>query len=72
MFEARKDYGVRVVVAFGNNRVGRVLFPPGLLRDALVKRGFVERIAPPIVAVVKPEPDDGNDGIPEELRRRRK
>lgn len=44
MLTADRDYGVRVIRAYENKRVGQVLYPPGLLRDALVRRGFVERI----------------------------
>lgn len=48
MLTAGKDYGVRVITAYENRRVGQVFFPPALLRDALVRRKFVERVqAPP-------------------------
>lgn len=49
MMKAGEDYGVRVIRAYENRRVGQVFYPPALLRDALVCRGFVAR-------VVKPEP----------------
>ncbi len=39
-----KDLGVRVKVAYANMSVGRVIFPGGIERDLLVKKGFVERI----------------------------
>lgn len=42
-----KDLGVRVTRAYLNMRVGNVIYPPGLLRDKLVKAGFAERILPP-------------------------
>lgn len=38
------DKGVRVTRAYGNMSVGRVIFPPALLRDKLVQTGFCERI----------------------------
>lgn len=44
------DYGVRVIRAYETRRVGQVFFPPGLLRDALVRGGFVERVKAPEVA----------------------
>lgn len=39
------DKGVRITRAYSNFRVGQVIFPPSLLRDKLVKSGFVQRIA---------------------------
>jgi predicted DNA-binding transcriptional regulator len=47
MLQAGKDYGVRVVRAYENRRVGQVFYPPGLLRDKLVQQGWVERIPSP-------------------------
>jgi hypothetical protein len=41
------DYGVRVIRAYENRRVGQVFYPTGLLRDALVRKGLVERVQPP-------------------------
>lgn len=42
------DYGVEVISAWDNRRVGQVFYPPGLLRDALVRSGRVKRrTAPP-------------------------
>lgn len=49
------DYGVRVIRPYANMTVGRVIYPPGLLRDKLVKGGFVERLAP-APKDAKPEP----------------
>lgn len=42
-----QDYGVRVVRAYSNMTVGRIIWPPGVLRDRLVATGFVERVQPP-------------------------
>jgi hypothetical protein len=41
------DYGVRVLNAFGNFRVGQRFYPPALYRDKLVQCGFVERVKAP-------------------------
>jgi hypothetical protein len=41
------DYGVRVIRAYENRLVGQVFYPTGLLRDALVRKGLVERVQPP-------------------------
>jgi hypothetical protein len=43
---AGKDYGVEVVVAYENKRVGDVIFPPGVLRQRLVMSGLVRSKAP--------------------------
>jgi hypothetical protein len=40
----QEDLGVRVITAYANFRVGQVLFPPAMLRDSLIKRGFVEAV----------------------------
>lgn len=48
MMTAGKDYGVEVIVAYANRLVGQVFYPPGLLRDALVRSGRVKRLAPPV------------------------
>lgn len=45
-----QDYGVRVLHAWSNMTVGRVIYPPMMLRQELVKRGLVE--------VVQPEADE--------------
>lgn len=47
MMRAGKDYGVEVITAYENRRVGQVFFPPGLLRDALVRTGRVKRLTAP-------------------------
>lgn len=44
MMRAGEDYGVRVIRAYETRRVGQVFYPPALLRDALVRGGFVERV----------------------------
>lgn len=67
MLDADRDYGVRVIRAFENKRVGQTLFPPAMLRGALLKRGFVERIMPPA-----PRVQSCDDGIPNEFRRLKK
>lgn len=54
MMNAGTDYGVRVIRAYEQRRVGQVFFPPGALRQALVQRGFVERIKAP---AAEQEPD---------------
>lgn len=41
------DYGVRVIVAYENKRVGQVIFPPGILRQRLVQIGLVETVQAP-------------------------
>lgn len=41
---AQPDLGVRVITAYSNQRVGRIIFPPALLRDQLIKQGFVEPV----------------------------
>jgi len=46
MMAADKDYGVRVITAYEDKVVGQVIYPPGMLRDVLVQRRFVERIKP--------------------------
>ena len=47
------DHGVRVVVAFGQHSVGRILFPPAAFRQVLIARGFVVPVEPP----PEPEPE---------------
>lgn len=39
MMRAGKDYGVEVVVAYENKRVGQVIYPPGTLRQRLIQTG---------------------------------
>jgi len=47
MMRAGKDYGVEVITAYENRRVGQVFYPPALLRDALVRTGRVRRVSAP-------------------------
>lgn len=47
MMQAGTDYGVEVIVAYENKRVGFVMHPPAMLRDRLVKLGYVKRLGPP-------------------------
>lgn len=42
----KEDLGVRVVTAYQQFSVGRVLFPPAALRQKLVERGLVEPVLP--------------------------
>jgi len=42
-----QDYGVRVLHAYGNMTVGRVIFPFGMERGQLLKAGLVEVVTPP-------------------------
>jgi hypothetical protein len=44
-----EDLGVRVILAYDNMTVGRVIFPPGMLRQQLLRTHRVE--------VVTPEPE---------------
>ena len=37
-----QDLGVRVIHAYSNMTVGRVIFPPGMLRQQLLRGGLVE------------------------------
>lgn len=46
MMTASKDYGVRVLMAYENKRVGQVIFPYGVERQLLLQRGIVESVAP--------------------------
>jgi hypothetical protein len=48
-----QDYGVKVKIAYLNMQVGRVIFPPAMLRDQLVRCGFVERLTGPADAIVE-------------------
>lgn len=65
MLTAGQDYGVRVIVAYEQRRVGQVFYPPGALREALVRRGFVERLK------AAPTPDD-DEPKPQAVKRSRK
>lgn len=47
MLTAGKDYGVEVIMAYEQRRVGQVFFPPALLRDTLVRKGLVKRVVAP-------------------------
>jgi hypothetical protein len=42
-----KDHGVRVVRAYGNMAVGRIIFPPNMLRQKLIQEHWVEAVMPP-------------------------
>lgn len=50
-----KDYGVKVLRAYENKRVGVVIFPSGVERDRLVKMGLVERLTGPVEDIVAVE-----------------
>jgi hypothetical protein len=39
------DLGVEVLVAFGFNKVGQVIYPPGVLRERMIKGGLVKPVA---------------------------
>lgn len=56
MLTAGIDYGVEVLTAYENRRVGQVIYPPALLRDALLRRGLVRRVEPTVVAKPASEP----------------
>lgn len=53
MIRAAKDYGVEVVVAYENKRVGQVIYPPGTLRQKLIMCGLVKARASDEPAPVK-------------------
>jgi hypothetical protein len=40
---AEKDYGVEVILAYEFKKVGQVIYPTGLMRDRLIRCGFVRR-----------------------------
>lgn len=40
------DYGVRIVVAYENKRVGQIIFPPGVERQRLIQGGFAKKVEP--------------------------
>lgn len=42
-----EDLGVRVVIAFGQFPRGRILYPPGVLRQKLLANNLVEKVLPP-------------------------
>lgn len=46
MMESGKDYGVRIIRAYAQFSVGKIIFPDGGLRSDLLKRGFVEAVIP--------------------------
>lgn len=54
MMTAQRDYGVRVVVAYSNMTVGRVIFPFGMERQELVRKGLVVPVKPEEEAEAKP------------------
>lgn len=41
MMRPAKDYGVEVIVSYENKRVGQVIYPPGTLRQRLVRAALV-------------------------------
>jgi hypothetical protein len=43
MMISGKDYGVEVIRAYEFKRVGQVIYPASLMRDRLVRCGFVRR-----------------------------
>jgi hypothetical protein len=45
--EMMRDYGVRILHAYENKRVGQVIYPPAMLRGKLIQAGLVERVAEP-------------------------
>lgn len=47
MMEAGKDYGVRVIRAFSQFSVGRIIFPPGTQRERLLRGNMVEVVKAP-------------------------
>lgn len=55
MMEAARDYGVRVIRAYQDYRVGQIIFPPGLLRSHLLDAHFVERVESDENRAAKPE-----------------
>lgn len=71
MMRAGQDYGVEVLTAYENRRVGQVIYPPALLRDALLRRGLVRRIEPTVVAKPFSAPDE-TDHLIAEYRQPRK
>lgn len=48
MMLAQQDYGVRVVRAFLNHSVGRIIFPPGAYRQKLLEGRWVEIVVPEV------------------------
>lgn len=71
MMRAGKDYGVRVITAYENKRVGQVIYPPGLLRDALVRTGRVERIKPPAESLLDGMSDQAESAEQKTSRKRK-
>ncbi len=49
MMEAARDYGVRIVRAYGEYSVGQIIFPTGLMRSHLVGGGWCEPVKPQAV-----------------------
>lgn len=47
MMQSGKDYGVRVVRAWGMFSVGKIIFPEGGYRSDLLRRGWVELVKAP-------------------------
>lgn len=47
----QQDYGVRILHASGatglSNREGTIIFPPGVLRERLLRGKLVEEVLPP-------------------------
>lgn len=71
MMTAKQDYGIRVRVAYENFRKGQVIFPPAMLREALVKRGFCERLYAPQAAEPEAKAAAEVPKMVDTLRRRR-
>lgn len=44
------DYGVRVIRAYAQFSVGRVIYPNGIQREMLLRGGWVEPVASPEAA----------------------
>ena len=47
MMSAEKDYGVEVLVAYENKRVGQVIYPNGVERQMLIRCGRVRALSVP-------------------------
>ena len=57
MMFAQQDYGVRVIRAYANQSVGRIIFPNGLERGALLKGGWVEIVVPEVPEITEDVPE---------------
>lgn len=58
MMQAGKDYGVEVITAYENRRVGDVIYPNGVYRQALLRNGFVKLRAAPADAAAEPTSEE--------------